>query len=147
MEPIPLKLIAEQIHSVSNAVVTVVSTFNPEHSELKVQHVVMKEPLRSIAAKIMGLDPAATIVHVPPTYRLDVIRGGVLITENLTEMTFGSVSPLIASALKTALRIERFMGIGLLDGPHIIATVLLGLAPGTPPLGSEVTEFSAPSRP
>ena len=137
----PLKLIAEQIHTVARAVATVVSTFDPERSELRVKYVVIREPLRTIAEKIMGLDPSATLVAVPPDYGQEVIRGGILITEDLTEATFGRVPPLVASALKKALNMESFMGIGLVDGDQILATVLVGLAPQTQPLSPEVREI------
>ena len=43
----PWKLIAEQIHAVTGAVATVVSTFDPNRSELAIRHIVMKEPLRA----------------------------------------------------------------------------------------------------
>ena len=56
-------------------------------------------------------------------------------------MTFGTVPSALAFALKKALKIERFTGIGLLDGERILGTVLMGLAPHTPFLDPEVAEI------
>ena len=137
----PWKLIAEQIHAVSGAVATVVSRYDPRRSELAVLHIVMKEPLRALANRIMGRSALQTIVPVPPGWGEEVIRAGVNETIDLTEVTFGSIPAPLAFVLKKALNIERFTGIGLLDGERILGTVLMGLAPHTPFLDPEVAEI------
>jgi two-component system cell cycle sensor histidine kinase/response regulator CckA len=136
----PLKLIAEQIHLVTGAIATVVSAFDAERSELTVREVVIKQPLRTLINRIMGRDLGATVLHMPPGWT-DVVRGRIIESADLTEITAGTIPASVAWAMKKALNIDRYTGIGLLDGDRILGTVLMGFAAGTPFLDPEVTEI------
>ena len=133
----PLKLIAEQIHLVTGAVGTVVSTFDEERSELTVRKVVIKEPLRTLINRLMGRDLGATVLRMPPDWT-DVVRGRIIESTDLAEITAGTIPAPVAWAMKKALNIDRYTGIGLLDGERILGTVLMGFVAGTPFLDPEV---------
>ncbi len=137
----PLLLIAEQIHEVTGAVGTVISTYDPDRRELHVRQVVVRDPLRRLGERIVGGGAQGMVVPVPPEQVERMLRSGVVETTDLAEVTFGAIPPSVAFALKKALHIERFTGFALHDADRILATVLVGLAPGTPHLDPEVTEI------
>ena len=136
----PLRLIAEQIHEVMGAVGTVVSTYDAEKQKLHVRHVVVREPLRTLANRIIGGNAQEMVLQVPPLGER-MLRSGVMETTDLAEATWGGVPAAVSFALKKVLSIERFTGFALQDGERILATVLVGLAPGTPYLDPEVIEI------
>jgi PAS domain S-box-containing protein len=137
----PLKLIAEQIHEVTGAVGTIVSTFDAKRSELQVRHIVLPEPLRAIANGIMGRNTQAMVLPLPRGAGKEVISAGIVETTELGDLTYGLVPSSISWALKKALKIERFTGLGLHDGEELLATVLVGMPPRARFLDPEVVEI------
>ena len=136
----PLRLIGDQIHAVTGAVGTIVSTFDEERSELRVHHVVAPAALRAIGERIIGQRVIGTVVPVPRGWGEEVLRGSME-SADLTYLTFGRFPAAIETALKVALNIERFTGIGLSDGQRVFAAVLVGLPPGAPPLDPQVVDI------
>jgi PAS domain S-box-containing protein len=96
------------------------------------RQLIINNKILNQVVQILGIDPRTMVIPINGAIYQKIIREAVGYYQNLSEATFGAISPAMASTLQTIFNVDQFVGLGILYNGELEAAIMLILQKGSP---------------
>ena len=138
-----VRLIAEKLRDVTNALGVGITVYDPETRTLTTKHIAVSGQILSAANRLIGHNLVGMVNTVTPEMEKQMLQGMTETFTNLSEVTFGLIPLPIATTIKNTLGIGKFTGMALIHGGKLIGTAIIAQREEQPNLDIEVCKTLA----
>jgi two-component system cell cycle sensor histidine kinase/response regulator CckA len=137
------ELIAEELRSLTGALVTSISSYNATSQTLTVEYVALSSPILSRVNQLLGRNIIGLQMPVSPDMLKRLLSEVVGTAQDVSEMTFGVIPPPAGAAVQRALGIGRLTVLALYSGDELTGTIAIAEPKGRPPLSTDMLKAFA----
>ena len=130
-------LLADQLRKETGSLVAVISEFDSHREVFKPVAVSGGNRTLDNAAKLIGQNILAIETPVPTDRAAFLVSTPTVVTSNLTDATFGTISTDVSKKIEDKLQISAFQRLSLIAEGTLIGTVLLAFGAGSSPPDEE----------
>jgi PAS domain S-box-containing protein len=133
-----IKLIAEKLRDITNALGVGVTLYDPASRTLTTKHIAVSGQVLSAANQLVGYNLVGMVNHVTPEMEARMLTGMVEAFSDLSEVSFGLVPKPVAVMIKNTLGVGQFTGMALSHGGKLIGTAIIAHREGQTELNPDV---------
>ncbi len=138
-----LKLIAEEIKSITGALATGISTYDAAARALTIRHIAVSGQVLAGVDKLLGGNIIGMRMPVSPDMLRHMLTEVVAIIEDLSEITFGVIPKPLAATIQRAFGIGSFTVLALQYGGELVGTAAIVMPKGQPAFPPDVAKTLA----
>jgi len=138
-----IKLIAEKLREITNALAVGITIYNPESRTLTTKHIAVSGQVLEAANQLVGHNLVGMVNKVTPEMEQHMLESHVEAFDDLSEVSFGAIPKPVAALIKKTLGVGKFTGMALSHGKSLIGTAVIVQRAGQPELNLEVCKTLA----
>jgi signal transduction histidine kinase len=137
------KLIADRFRSLTGVRAVSISTFDPNNNELTIRYISVDGGLLSALNKLLGRNVIGMTNPVSLAVLQDMLTNGISITESLSEVTFGAISPSFDPLVRATFGPTHFTAMALCYNGKLWGTTVAASQADQPPIERDLARAFA----
>jgi two-component sensor histidine kinase len=138
-----LEIIAEELKSITGALITGVSLYDSEAKALVIKYIACSGPVLTALNNFFGRKIIGTRIPINSNHLELMLSQVIGELADLSEATFGLVSKSSALAIKQSLGVGKSKGLTLRYGEELMGSAVIVMPQGCPPLSADVMKVFA----
>ena len=138
-----LEIIAEELKSITGALLTGVSLYDPEERVLIIKHVICSGPVLNRLNSFFGPQLIGTKLPVSPEQLDQMLNQVIGEPQGLSEAALSRISRAASQTIRKMLGIGEFKGLALRYSNRLLGTAIILMPQGAPPLLADMLEAFA----